>query len=116
MLGDTLSTAAVIVGGFAISLTGQVWIDPLLSLMIAGMILWSSIGIVRETLHILLEGTPRGVLLEDVRTAIEGVNGVVNAHDLHVWRPWWAEGAGAGEPRIGRRDAARELHGADGVH
>ena len=85
MLGDTLSTAAVIVGGFAISLTGQVWIDPLLSLMIAGMILWSSIGIVRETLHILLEGTPRGVLLEDVRTAIEGVNGVVNAHDLHVW-------------------------------
>ena len=85
MLGDTLSTAAVIVGGFAISLTGQQWIDPLLSLIIAGMILWSSIGIVRETLHILLEGTPRGVVLEDVRTAIEGVSGVVNAHDLHIW-------------------------------
>lgn len=85
MLGDTLSTAAVIVGGLAISLTGQQWIDPLLSLVIAGMIVWSSIGIVRETLHILLEGTPRGVELAAVRAAIEEVAGVVNVHDLHIW-------------------------------
>ncbi len=61
MLGDTLSTAAVIVGGAAILLTGQNWIDPLLSMLIAALILWSSISIVRETLNILLEGTPRGV-------------------------------------------------------
>ncbi|MDQ2925866.1 MAG: cation diffusion facilitator family transporter, partial [Acidobacteriota bacterium] len=85
MLGDTLSTAAVILGGLGILFTGLQWIDPMLSLLIAGMILWSSVGIVRETLHILLEGTPRNVHLEEVRAAMQNVEGVVNVHDLHVW-------------------------------
>lgn len=85
MLGDTVSTAAVIVGGFAIRLTGQQWIDPLLSLLISAMILWSSWGIVRETLHILLEGTPRSVDLKEIRTAMQKVPGVVDVHDLHIW-------------------------------
>ena len=85
MLGDTLSTAAVIVGGFLIAATHQAWIDPLLSLLIAAMILWSSAGIVRETLHILLEGTPRTINLGEIRSAIRGVVGVVDVHDLHIW-------------------------------
>ena len=85
MLGDTISTAAVIVGGLLIRLTGMEWIDPLLSLLIAVMILWSSWSIVRETLHILLEGTPRSMDLNEVRTAMQGVEGVVGVHDLHVW-------------------------------
>jgi cobalt-zinc-cadmium efflux system protein len=85
MLGDTISTAAVIVGGFIIQLTGMSWIDPVLSLIISGLILWSSYGIVRETLHILLEGTPRGVDLDEIRTAMKNTPGVVNVHDLHVW-------------------------------
>jgi cobalt-zinc-cadmium efflux system protein len=85
MLGDTLSTAAVILGGLAILFTHQQWIDPLLSLIIAAMILWSSWGIVRETLHILLEGTPRSLDLSEIRAAMQGVEGVVNVHDLHVW-------------------------------
>jgi cobalt-zinc-cadmium efflux system protein len=85
MLGDTVSTAAVIVGGLLIRLTGLEWIDPLLSLLIAAMILWSSWSIVRETLHILLEATPRSVDLAEIRTAMQGVDGVVGVHDLHVW-------------------------------
>jgi cobalt-zinc-cadmium efflux system protein len=85
MLGDTLSTAAVIAGGAAILFTNLAWIDPILSLLIAGMILWSSIGIVRETLNILLEGTPRSLKLGEVRTAMSSVEGVLNVHDLHVW-------------------------------
>ena len=85
MLGDTVSTAAVIVGGLLISLTGQQWIDPLLSVIIAGMILLSSWSIVRETLHILLEGTPKSIDMAGVRAAIEAVEGVVNVHDLHIW-------------------------------
>jgi cobalt-zinc-cadmium efflux system protein len=85
MLGDTLSTAAVIVGGAAILFTGLAWIDPVLSILIAGMILWSSIGIVRETLNILLEGTPRNLQLGEVRTAMASVQGVLNVHDLHIW-------------------------------
>ncbi|MGA2571957.1 MAG: cation diffusion facilitator family transporter [Terracidiphilus sp.] len=85
MAGDTLSTAAVIAGGAGILLTGRDWIDPVLSLLIAALILWSSVGIVRETLNILLEGTPRGVSLHQIRAGMESVEGVVNVHDLHVW-------------------------------
>lgn len=85
MLGDTLSTAAVIVGGAVILLTGRSWIDPALSLAIATLILWSSWGIVRETLNILLEGTPRGLSLLDIRKALTAIAGVEDVHDLHVW-------------------------------
>ena len=85
MAGDTLSTAAVIAGGAGILYTGRNWIDPALSLLIAALILWTSVGIVRETLNILLEGTPRGVSLVDIRSSMEVVEGVVNVHDLHVW-------------------------------
>jgi len=85
MLGDTLSTAAVIVGGAAILLTGIHWIDPVLSILIAGMILWSSIGIIRETLNILLEGAPRNLQLSAVREAMQSIDGVLDVHDLHIW-------------------------------
>lgn len=85
MLGDTLSTAAVIAGGAAILFTGMSWVDPVLSLLIAAMILWSSVGIIRETLNILLEGTPQGIDLSAVRVAMAGVEGVLDVHDLHVW-------------------------------
>ena len=85
MAGDTLSTAAVIAGGAGILLTGRNWIDPILSLLIAALILWSSAGIVRETLNILLEGTPRGIDLNHIRAGMEAVPGVLNVHDLHCW-------------------------------
>jgi cobalt-zinc-cadmium efflux system protein len=84
-IGDTLSTAAVIVGGWAIMGTGQYWIDSALSFGIGALILWSSFGIVRETLNILLEGTPRGLRLEVVEAAMREIEGVNDVHDLHVW-------------------------------
>jgi cobalt-zinc-cadmium efflux system protein len=84
-IGDTLSTAAVIVGGWAIMVTGQEWIDSALSVGIGALILWSAFGIVRETLNILLEGTPRGIELERVEAAMRKVEGVNDVHDLHVW-------------------------------
>jgi cobalt-zinc-cadmium efflux system protein len=84
-VGDTLSTAAVIVGGLAILWTGQYWIDAALSFGIGALILWSSFGIVRETLNILLEGTPRGMSLEAVESAMRKIAGVSDVHDLHLW-------------------------------
>jgi len=84
-IGDTLSTAAVIVGGWAIMISGQWWIDAALSFGIGALILWSSFGILRETLNILLEGTPRGMKLALVETANREVAGVNDVHDLHVW-------------------------------
>ena len=84
-IGDTLSTAAVIAGGWAIMSTGQYWIDSVLSVGIGVLILWSGFGIVRETLNILLEGTPRGIKLEEVEAAMRQIDGVNDVHDLHVW-------------------------------
>jgi cobalt-zinc-cadmium efflux system protein len=84
-VGDTLSTAAVIVGAWAIAWTGQDWIDPALSIGIGALILWSSFGIIRETLNILLEGTPRGMELKRISAVIAEIPGVNEVHDLHVW-------------------------------
>jgi cobalt-zinc-cadmium efflux system protein len=85
MVGDTFSTAAVIAGGWAILATGQSWIDPALSFGIGALILWSSFGIIRETLNILLEGTPRGMKVERVAEEVLKVEGVREVHDLHIW-------------------------------
>ncbi|MBV9086805.1 MAG: cation transporter [Acidobacteriaceae bacterium] len=85
MLGDTVSTAAVIVGGWAIAVTGLHWIDPALSIAIGLLILWSSWGIIRESLNILLEGMPRGMELERIAESIRTIAGVNDVHDLHVW-------------------------------
>jgi cobalt-zinc-cadmium efflux system protein len=84
-IGDTLSTAAVIFGGWAILVTGNYWIDSALSFGIGALILWSGYGIVRETLNILLEGTPRGMQLEKIEAVMRSVEGVNDVHDLHVW-------------------------------
>ncbi len=85
MLGDTLSTAAVIAGGAVILMTGRTWIDPVLSMIIAALILWSSLSIVRETLNILLEGTPKGISIPEIRATLCHIPGVEDVHDLHVW-------------------------------
>jgi cobalt-zinc-cadmium efflux system protein len=85
MLGDTLSTAAVIAGAWTILATGRNWIDPALSFGIGALILWSSFGIIRETLNILLEGTPSGMELDRVTSEICCIAGVNDVHDLHIW-------------------------------
>ena len=83
--GDAISTAVVIVGGWAILTTGQAWIDSALSFGIGALILWSGLGVVRNALNILLEGTPRGMKLDLVEASIRKIEGVNDVHDLHVW-------------------------------
>ncbi len=84
-LGDTLSTAAVIVGGWVILVTGRAWVDPALSFGIGALVLWSSFGIIRESLNILLEGTPRGISPQKIVESVKQIEGVLDMHDLHVW-------------------------------
>jgi cobalt-zinc-cadmium efflux system protein len=84
-IGDTLSTGAVIVGGGIIAVTGYSWVDPALSIGIGVLIVWSSVGILRETLNILLEGTPRGLNVKEIEAEIASREGVLDVHDLHVW-------------------------------
>jgi len=82
---DAASTLAIVVGAWLIRTTGMLRIDPLLSLLIGALILWSSVDIIRETLNILLEGLPRGLHLETVIAAMRQVEGVQSVHDVHIW-------------------------------
>ena len=85
MLGDALSSVGIVIGAVAISMTGAQWIDPLLSVLIGVLILWSGWDIIRESIHILLEGLPKGMKRHEVCCALRAVNGVVDVHDMHIW-------------------------------
>jgi cobalt-zinc-cadmium efflux system protein len=84
-LGDALSNVAVIVGALIIRLTGEERADPLLAFLIAGMVLWSAIGIIEESVNILLESLPKGMTVSDVAKAMLDVEGVREVHDVHIW-------------------------------
>jgi cobalt-zinc-cadmium efflux system protein len=83
--GDALSNIAIIAGALIIHATGARWIDPLLGIAIGLLVLWSSIAILRESSHILLEGRPPDLRVEDVARAILTVAGVQEVHDVHLW-------------------------------
>lgn len=85
LMGDVLSTAAAVAAGVAIALTGWNGWDPLLSVLIGVLILWNAWGILRETVQILLEGTPEDVDPERLVADMRRVDGVLGVHDLHVW-------------------------------
>jgi len=84
-LGDALSSLGIIVGAWLIRRTGQPLIDPLIAFLIAGMIVWSAVGIITESMNILLESLPKGMELETVANAMLGVPGVHEVHDVHIW-------------------------------
>ena len=85
MAGDALSSLGVIIAGLVIRLTGWSLADPLVSVLIAGFILYSSWGIIGEATNILLEGAPKGIVVEIVAAAIWDTPPVCGVHDLHVW-------------------------------
>jgi cobalt-zinc-cadmium efflux system protein len=85
LLGDVAATGGAVLAGLAIALTGQSWLDPAVSLLIGALILWSAGGLLRETLDILLESTPRDIDMTRMVRDLQQVNGVRGVHDLHVW-------------------------------
>ncbi|MBW3571639.1 MAG: cation diffusion facilitator family transporter [Gemmatimonadetes bacterium] len=85
MLTDALGSVGAIVGGVAVWTMGWLWADPAVSIAIAVLVLYSSWHLLRESVRVLLEGTPTHVDLEAVRAAMGRVDGVEEVHDLHVW-------------------------------
>jgi cobalt-zinc-cadmium efflux system protein len=85
MLGDLLGVAAIMVGALVIRATGWTQIDPVLSIFISVLIVWTAWDITRESLNILLEGLPKGLELKQVVSAIRAIDGVLDVHDLHIW-------------------------------
>jgi cobalt-zinc-cadmium efflux system protein len=85
MLGDAISSAGIIAAALLILRTGALFWDPAVSIAIGVLILWSSWGILREAINLLLEGTPEGIDPEAVTRAIAGLDGVDGVHHLHIW-------------------------------
>jgi cobalt-zinc-cadmium efflux system protein len=85
MLGDAVSAFGFVMAGVLVATTHVAWPDPVVSLLIAVLILFSSYGILRESATVLLEGTPGGINMPAVIAAIKSVRGVLDVHDLHVW-------------------------------
>ena len=85
LAGDLLNSVGVLVSGGLIALTGKLAIDPIVSFLIAGTIVWSAIRLCREAVHVLLEGVPRHLSVPDVEGALGKVPGVEAVHDMHVW-------------------------------
>lgn len=85
MLGDAFSSAGIIVAALLIRATGALFWDPAVSIAIGVLILWSSWGILREAINLLLEGTPAGIDPDAVTKAISALDGVDGVHHLHIW-------------------------------
>jgi cobalt-zinc-cadmium efflux system protein len=85
VLGDLLGSVAALIAGLVIVTTGWTLIDPLLSLVIGALILVSSLRLLREALHGLMEGAPFAIDPALVGRALAGVPGVASVHDLHIW-------------------------------
>lgn len=85
LMGDVVSTVGAVLAGIGIAFTGMNWLDPLVSVFIALLILWNAWGILRETVDILLESTPRDIDMSKIVRDLMSVKGVRGVHDLHVW-------------------------------
>lgn len=85
VLGDAISSFGVILAALVIWRTGWQWVDPLMSILIGVLILVSSWRVLRSSLHILVEGVPEGLSLNDVGNTMSSIPGVIEVHDLHIW-------------------------------
>lgn len=94
VLGDALGSVAAVAAGLIVYFTGATQADPILSMLVAALLLWGAWRVITETGHILMEGTPEGLDPASVERTIREVPGVDSVHDLHVWS------ITAGEPAV----------------
>jgi cobalt-zinc-cadmium efflux system protein len=85
VIGDLVSSLAAVIAGAVIYATGWMLIDPILSLVIAALILITTLRLLRDTLHVLMEGVPSAMDFSEIGNALAAIPGVVVVHDLHVW-------------------------------
>lgn len=85
VIGDLLGSIAALIAGAVIYFTGWLPVDPILSLVVAGLILFSTLSLLREALHVLMEGVPPNLQMESVGQQMAGIEGVRSVHDLHIW-------------------------------
>ena len=111
VLTDALGSIGAILGGAAIWAFGWAWADPVVSVLIGLLVIYSSWNLLKETVNVLMEGAPGHVDVDAVRNEIAGTHGVVAVHDLHVWSITSGMVALSGHVRVAESATAAE-HGA----
>ncbi|MDD3738416.1 MAG: cation diffusion facilitator family transporter [Lentimicrobiaceae bacterium] len=86
LMGDTLSSVAVIIGGIAIWLWNITWIDPLITVLVGVYIIYHTWGVVKETIDILMQATPHNINIAEIKKAVESIDDVEDIHHVHVWK------------------------------
>ena len=85
MIGDAIASAGVVVTGLLLLITGWLWLDPAVSLVLVALITWSTWGLARQSLDLALDAVPAGIDYDAVRELLLSRDGVVEVHDLHIW-------------------------------
>jgi cobalt-zinc-cadmium efflux system protein len=85
VLGDLFSSIGIVVGGIAMLFWDLPWLDPALSIVIAGIILISAYRLIRESLSVLMEAAPSDIQVKDIRSSLLTLDDIEDVHDLHVW-------------------------------
>lgn len=85
MLADAVASAGVVVTGLLLGITGWLWLDPAMGLLLVALITWSTWGLAKDSLDLALDAVPAGIDPDQVSTLLRGLDGVVEVHDLHIW-------------------------------
>src|SRR6185437_14887440 len=85
MAADTAVSLGVVIAGIVILQTGWEWIDPTVSLLVGAVVLWSTWGLLQESIHLALQGVPPGIDFNAVQEYLQQLPGVTEVHDLHIW-------------------------------
>lgn len=118
MAGDAVISLGVVIAGIVMALTGWPWLDPVLALLIAAIILISGIGLLRESLDLAMDAVPRNIDPHAVRAYLDTLPGVTEVHDLHIWGMSTTETALTAHLVMNEPAASNDfLHSvADGLH
>ena len=124
MMADGVASAGVVVTGLLLGITGWLWLDPAVSLLLVALITWSTWGLAKDSLDLALDAVPAGIDFDAVGTLLRELDGVVEVHDLHIWGMSTTEtaltchlvmpGGHPGDAALGR--LARELEARFGIH
>lgn len=85
LLADALILVGVVIGAFVIKFTGLIWLDPLIALVIVGIVLWGTWGLLRDSISLMLDAIPRYIDHHGVKDYLSSLPGVQAVHDLHIW-------------------------------
>jgi cobalt-zinc-cadmium efflux system protein len=85
MVGDAAVSAGVVAAAFAIKMTGWLWLDPVVSLLIGAVIVWGTWGLLRESINLSMDAVPEGIDPDAVENYLAKLEGVTAVHDLHIW-------------------------------